>query len=150
MKNFTWGHGVVVALLSFMLFILSMVFLFPNGQKNAEMVSDNYYEEELLYQDVIDAKNRADTVKLRPEYSQDQNGIKITFPKNINNGNAKVNFVLNRTEDKNLDIKKEIILDANNAFLIPSNILVKGSYTLQLTWIKDKNDYRIDYDVAWK
>ncbi len=56
MKNFSWGHGVVIALAAFIIFILSMLFLFPNGQKNSEMVTDNYYEEELQYQDVIDAK----------------------------------------------------------------------------------------------
>jgi hypothetical protein len=47
MKNFSWGHGVVIALAAFIIFILSMMFLFPNGQKNSEMVTDNYYEEEL-------------------------------------------------------------------------------------------------------
>ena len=68
MKKFTWGHGVVIALLVFMAFILSMLFLFPNGQKNSEMVTDNYYEEELKYQDVIDAKKRADNLEEKPVY----------------------------------------------------------------------------------
>lgn len=150
MKNLTWGHGVVVALLSFIVFILSMIFLFPNGQKNSEMVSENYYEEELLYQDVIDAKNRADTVKLKPQYSQDKSGITIKFPENINNNNAKVSFVLNRTDDKNLDIKKDITLNPDNSFSIPAKLLVLGNYTLQLSWIKEKATYRMDYDVIWK
>ncbi len=151
MKKFTWGHGVVAALGAFILFILGMIFLFPLGKKNAEMVSDNYYEEELVYQQVIDAKNRADTLKLRPQYFQDHNGIKITFPENINSNNSTVSFVLNRTEDRNLDInKKSQPLDQKNSFLIPAKVLTKGNYTLRLSWIKDKTDYRIDYDVVWK
>lgn len=150
MKNFTWGHGVFLALASFIIFILSMVFLFPNGQKNSEMVTDKYYEEELQYQNVIDAKERADALKEKPVYSQNASGIGIKFPTEINNTNTKVNFVLNRTDDQNLDIKKEIKLDSSNSFLIPAALLKKGNYTLRLSWIKDKTDYRLDYDVIWK
>ncbi|MDN4012368.1 FixH family protein [Chryseobacterium gambrini] len=150
MKNFNWGHGVIIALASFMIFILSMMFLFPNGQKNSEMVTDNYYEEELKYQDVIDAKKRADELKEKPVYSQNTSGIKITFPKDYNNSNTKVKFVLNRTDDQNLDVHKTVQLDTNQSFLIPAQVLKLGNYTLRLSWTKDKTDYRMDYDVIWK
>jgi hypothetical protein len=150
MKNFSWGHGVVIALFAFIVFILSMLFLFPNGQKNSEMVTDNYYEEELKYQDVIDAKKKADDLQEKPVYSQEKEGIKITFPKEYNNSNTTVKFVLNRTEDQNLDIKKSVQLDAQQSILIPAQVLKVGNYTLRLMWTKDKTDYRMDYDVIWK
>lgn len=150
MKNFSWGHGVVIALFAFIVFILSMLFLFPNGQKNSEMVTDNYYEEELKYQDVIDAKKKADELPEKPVYSQDPKGIKITFPKDYNNSNTTVKFVLNRTDDQNLDIKKSVQLDASQSFIIPSQVLKMGNYTLRLSWTTDKTDYRMDYDVIWK
>lgn len=150
MKNFTWGHGVVVALASFMIFILSMLFLFPNGQKNSEMVTEHYYEEELEYQSVIDSKKRADSLVEKPSFFQDTSGMKIAFPKAYNNGNTEIKFILNRSDDQNLDIKKTVKLEADNSFLIPAHVLVKGNYTLRLNWIKDKTDYRLDYDVIWK
>lgn len=150
MKNFTWGHGIVVALASFIIFILSMLFLFPNGQKNSEMVTDQYYEEELQYQSVIDAKKRADQLEEKPVYSQNTNGITIKFPESIDNSNTEINFVLNRTDDQNLDIKKSVKLDAGNSFTIPAAVLKAGNYTLRLMWKKDKTDYRLDYDVIWK
>ncbi|UWX60127.1 FixH family protein [Chryseobacterium oranimense] len=150
MKNFSWGHGVVIALFAFIAFILSMLFLFPNGQKNSEMVTDNYYEEELKYQDVIDAKKRADDLQEKPVYSQEKSGIKITFPKEYNNTNTTVKFVLNRTDDQNLDIKKSVQLDASQSFTVPGQVLKVGNYTLRLMWTKDKTDYRMDYDVIWK
>lgn len=150
MKNLSWGHGVMIALLAFIIFILSMLFLFPNGQQNSEMVSDNYYEEELLYQQVIDAKGRADKLVNKPVYSQNSSGITIKFPADYSNGNARIKYVLNRTDDKNLDVKKDAVLDENKSFTIPANLLKFGSYTLRLTWVKNKTEYRIDYDVAWK
>ncbi len=56
MKKLNWGHGLAIALGCFIIFILSLIFIFPMGKQNAEMISNNYYEEELQYQDVIDAK----------------------------------------------------------------------------------------------
>jgi hypothetical protein len=98
------------------------MFLFPNGQKNSEMVTDNYYEEELKYQDVIDAKKRADELTGKTCIQPDKSGIKITFPKDYNNSNTTVKFVLNRTDDQNLDIHKSVQLDANQSFTIPAQV----------------------------
>lgn len=150
MKNITWAHGIIFALAAFMIFILSMLFLFPNGQQNSELVTEDYYEEELAYQQVIDAKNAADTLKLKPQYIQNPAGITIKFPENINNNNAKFSYVLNRTDDQNLDLKKTVILDATNTFTIPKSVLVNGNYTLRMSWTKNNTEYRMDYDVIWK
>ncbi|WP_018674679.1 FixH family protein [Riemerella columbina] len=147
--KFSWGHGVVVALASFIIFILYLIFVFSHGQQNSELVSDDYYEEELGYQKVIDAKNNAATLEQIPEYKLNTNGIKISFPKDINNQNSKVRFILYRVDDQRLDIKKDIQLNADNTFLIPSKVLVKGAYILKLMWTKDNKNYQVDYEVLW-
>ena len=150
MKKFTWGHGIVLALAAFIIFILSMIFFFSRGWQNAEMVSEDYYADELAYQQTIDAKQRADQLTEKPEYYQDRNGIKITFPPSVNNNSAKVRFDLFRTDDQRLDVKKDIKLDAQNAIVIPAKILAPGNYTLKLHWNTGGKDYQIDYDVLWK
>ncbi|RQP13751.1 MAG: nitrogen fixation protein FixH [Chryseobacterium sp.] len=149
LKKLNWGHGVVIALGSFILFILFMIFIFPNGQKNSELITDRYYEEELAYQEVIDAKNNADKLEEKPTYHQDRNGIGITFPSAYNNKNTEVSFYLYRTDDSNFDIKKDVELDGANRFVIPSKVLRKGSYTLKLYWTHADVKYEIDYDVEW-
>ena len=148
-KKFTWGHGVAVALGSFIAFILFLVLVFPNGQQNSELVSENYYEDELHYQNVIDAKNNADLLLEKPQYSQSNNGIKIDFPASDLPDLKKANFELFRTDDANLDVKKEVYLEGNS-FTIPKQVISKGSYTLKLKWLKNKKPYQLDYDVLWK
>lgn len=150
MKKFTWAHGIIVAMLSFMLFILGMIFYFTQNWQNAEMVSDNYYEEELNYQQIIDAKNRADALPEQPRYEQTSQGVKLLFPKSFSNANATYHFDLYRTDDKNLDIKKDFQLEADNTFTIPNEVLVPGHYTLKLHWKQEGQDYQKDYDILWK
>ena len=149
-KKFTWGHGIVIALGSFMIFILSMIFIFSRNWQNTEMVSDNYYEEELAYQNIIDAKNNAEALPLKPAYQQLPEGIKITFPEEIKVDNSKVNFHLFRTDDGKLDVWKDLTLDANRSILIPKKILFTGSYTLKIRWEDQQKPYQLDYDLIWK
>lgn len=149
-KKFTWGHGVAVALGSFIIFILFMVLVFPNGQQGSELVSDNYYEDELVYQEVIDGKNNAEKLAEKPRYTQSAAGIKIEFPKSIAADANKVHFDLFRTDDANLDVKKELTLDGTQSFTIPKQVISKGSYTLKVKWKQNKKPYQIDYDVLWK
>lgn len=107
---------MVLALAGFIAFILGMIF-FYTGYQTSEMVSENYYEDELIYQDVIDAKTAAASLAEKPVYTQNADGIRITFPKQFTNANSKFKFFLFRTEDSNLDIKKETELDSNNSIL---------------------------------
>lgn len=149
-KNFTWGHGIVIALGLFMAFILFMIFIFTRGWQNAEMISENYYEDELAYQKVIDAKKNAETLPLKPEFFQNIDGIKIFFKPGNLPDSKRVKFQLFRTDDAKLDVKNEAVLDAQNALQIPKKILIPGSYTLKVTWLQNSKPYQLDYDISWK
>ena len=149
-KNFSWGHGIVVALGSFIIFILYMIIYFGNGMKNAELVSENYYEEELQFQNVIDAKNNADALTVKPVYTQTKAGIRVAFPQEILPDNGKVAFVMYRTDDANFDIKNEEKLNITRSIFIPAKILKPGSYTLKVKWDINKKNYQLDYSLQWK
>lgn len=149
LKKFTWGHGVVVALGAFIIFILSMIFLFSRGQQNSELITDDYYEDELMYQQVIDAKKNAAQLPEKPQYLQNENGISVTFPKEINNSNSVFKIDLHRAENSNLDVVKTAVLDAENKIFIPAKVLVKGNYVLRVHWTTSGKNYQLDYDLIW-
>lgn len=149
-KKFTWGHGIVVALLLFMIFILSMIFIFTQGWQNSEMVSEHYYEDELNYQKVIDAKKNAERLANIPHFEQKKDiGIVITMPSEALPDNKAVHFELFRTDDAQLDVKKDLTTDDNHQFIIPKMILREGSYTLKVRWEYQNTPYQVDYDVLW-
>lgn len=149
-KKFSWGHGVVVALLSFIAFILYMIFAFTRGYQTSELISENYYEDELAYQHVIDAKKNAESKQEQPVYRQLDDKIEIVFPESYQIDNGKVKMELFRTDDANLDVKKELELSSGNSINIPGNVLVPGSYTLKVKWTEHKKPFQIDYNLVWK
>lgn len=149
MKKFTWGHGIVLAMLSFMGFILFMIFVYSSGKQKSELITEDYYEQELAFQDVIDAKNNADALTEKPLYEQNKFQIAITFPKEYTNDNTTFNIHLYRPEDGNLDVESKMTLDYHNRIVIPAKVMKKGDYMLKLKWTKDNKNYQIDYDIVW-
>lgn len=149
LKKFTWGHGVALALGLFIIFILSMIFYFTSTWKNSELITDDYYEAELAYQDVIDAKSLANGLSEKPQYSQDKMGIRITFPQEYNNLNTQFSIDLHRAEDQKLDVIKKMELDGRNSLFIPAAVLAKGNYVLRVHWTRAEKNYQLDYDLVW-
>jgi len=111
MKKFTWGHGIALALACFIGFILYLIFVFPIGKQTSDLVSDNYYQDELEYQKVIDAKKNADQLSQKPFFAQLPYGIRIAFPKETIDAGQQVHFELYSTNDKEKDKKQNVNLD---------------------------------------
>ena len=150
MKKFTWGHGIALALACFIGFILYLIFIFPIGKQTSDLVSDNYYQDELEYQKVIDAKKNADQLSQKPFFAQLPYGIRIAFPKETIDAGQQVHFELYSTNDKEKDKKQNVNLDSNNSFLVPKEMLSTGSYTLKVRWKKSDIEYQVDYELVWK
>lgn len=150
MKKFTWGHGMALALLSFIGFILYLIFIFPIGKQNSELVTENYYEDELDYQKVIDAKKNADELPQKPFIAQLPYGVRIAFPPDIIDANTSVHYELYSTNDKNKDKTGNITLDGNRSFLVPKEMFTVGSYILKVRWNNGNKTYQVDYEIIWK
>ena len=71
-----WGYGIIVVYGCFMAMILSIVFL-STGEK-MDLVTDNYYNEGVDYQKVIDSRRLADALPNKPKFSQSK--LQIVIP----------------------------------------------------------------------
>lgn len=149
--KFTWGHGVILALSCFIIFICTLIFTIEFSKNTFDLVTDNYYEEEINYQKEIDATHNAALLKEKPKIEIiSESGIKIIFPKEFNFTNTTGKFKLFRANSQALDINKnELDLSPSNTLLIPSKVLVNGNYTLKLYWKKDKINYQMEIPITW-
>ncbi|MGM5631684.1 FixH family protein [Apibacter raozihei] len=150
--KFTWAHGIIIALASFIIFISYMVFTIEFSKNSFDLVTDDYYEDEIYFQKEIDAMERAQKLTEKPQVSiLESQGIKITFPKDFTSLNTTGRFQLFRANSKDLDInKKSLDFETGNSILIPVKLLVKGNYVLKLYWEKDKDKYQMEIPIVWK
>ncbi|AFL96933.1 FixH family protein [Ornithobacterium rhinotracheale] len=142
--NFTWGHGVILALVGFMAFILSLIFL---ADTPGDLVSENYYEHSLNYQkETIEAEKNTNALAHKPEVKLQANGINIVFPEEIQPSEGSV--LLMRGAYAKDDVKDTLRL-RNQQQLIPAAKLQKGEYDMELRWKSNGDFYLIKKRIEW-
>lgn len=135
-----WGTGIIIAIIAFMSFILFFVVKMSSNKKYSyDLVSDNYYQKELLYQQEIDATQNAAKLKENITLKRTTEGLLIYFPKDLSSDEIKGKVFLYRPSNKQLDF--EIPISSSNTYLlVPEERLLDGRWNIIIKWkIKDKD-----------
>lgn len=140
-----WGHYIAIALACFMIFILTL--MFTAGDSGHAMVTEDYYEKELTFQNEIDAEKRALALSEKPELTMQANGFVLQFPEELNDAKGEVYLMRNNNEEQ--DVRLPIKLDAKNKMLISSAKLVDGEYEYFLKFKSNNKDYLIKKSIQW-
>ncbi len=140
-----WGHYVAIGLGCFMIFILTL--LFTANDSGHAMVTEDYYEKELTFQNEIDAESNANALPNRPEIKMQANGFVIAFPEEIVAPEGTVYLMRNNNEKQ--DVRLPIKLNQKNEMLVSSAKLVDGEYDLFLKWKVENKEYLVKKSIKW-
>ena len=142
-----WGYKILAFYLSFVALIVFMVF--SAFQYNVNLVTKDYYERELQYQDVIDGgfnlKNRGETVYIN--ISQDD--IQILLPTE-GEGNELTNLEIwfYNESGQHKDIKINEKSTKLNQFTIPmQQDEHKGDYIAKIKWHESGKPYYFEKKI---
>ncbi len=136
-----WGTGIVIAFICFIGFILFFVIKMSTNKKyEHDLVTEDYYKEELLYQKDIDKQNNAKSLKQNITYSKTTEGIIIQFPKDFEVKNITGKVFLYRPSNKQLDFEISISL-SKTYLLIPDKRLVDGRWNIKIDWQYNGKSY---------
>jgi hypothetical protein len=137
-----WGTGIAIFLFAFIVFILSFVYkTFTNDKYDHHLVSDDYYKDEINYQQEIDALDNAKKLNTHVKIENTAQGIKITFPTDNKIIEGTVQF--QRASDIKLDLTIPINLE-NNTLIIKDEKLVKGIYNVKIVWSANNTKYQFN------
>ena len=136
-----WGTGIVIAIVLFISFILSFVYktIFIDEYEH-HLVSEDYYKDELHYQEEIDKMNNANYLLENVSLTNTAKGIIIHFPedKDFNKIEGKINFL--RRSNEKLDFERDIDL-TSSSMLIEDKMLVPGKWEIKVDWKYDGEEY---------
>jgi hypothetical protein len=134
----SWGHKIAVVYLLFVAGILFLVFKANNEE--FDLVTPNYYDEELKCQDVIDQKQRASSLSALPVVSFENGEVTIQFPEELANKELKGELYLYRPSDAKKDIRKAFVTK-NTRLKIALPTINSGLYDIKLSWQADGQSY---------
>jgi hypothetical protein len=130
----SWGHKILFVYLAFVVGILFLVF--KANQEKFDLVTPNYYDAELKFQNVIDQKQRVAELSAPPKISHSVNTVSIQLPGEFLNKEVKGQLYLYRPSDATKDIKTSFITSKSFAE-IALNQNLSGAYDLKLSWLAD-------------
>lgn len=142
--KFNWGVGITIVIIAFMTFILSFVYKAANTSN--DLTSEDYYEQEINYQETIDAKSNAVNLKDDFKFTQSADYFIIAFPESvtgIEEGN--VHFYRPEDADKDKHFKLEL---SNGMMAFPKSNLIAGGYQVKVYWTNAGKHYLIEEKIS--
>jgi nitrogen fixation protein FixH len=147
--KFTWPMGIVLALASFMIFILSYVYKATFVKKyDHHLVSEHYYKDELNYQAEIDKLERASNLKQNIVVEHKNNGLLIKFPTEFKSSDIKGTINFQRPSNNKLDFQIPINL-TENEFMVGNNKLVEGIWNVKIDWYVGKQTFLLKQTLSY-
>ena len=127
----SWGHKILVLYLSFVLGIIFLVY--KASQEKFDLVTSNYYDAELKFQNVINDKARVAELSAPPKITHSVNSVRIQFPGEFLNKQLQGELYLYRPSAASKDFRKKFSTDRN---FIDINLEknFSGSYEIKLSW----------------
>lgn len=133
-----FGGKIVILYLSFVALIVSLVTLCY--KQDVELVSDDYYAQEITFQEKIDASNNEKKLKSSIQHTVLKDEIILIADSTLFNKDFTGTITLFRPSDSKLDVTYPMNF-INNEQIIPKNDLVRGAYKLQLSWVSHQKKY---------
>ncbi len=136
-SNF-WPYGIVAAFLIFCSFMIG--FAVYSSQHKTELVADDYYDQEIQYQQVIDGKKRLSTLSRPVKVTASAEQILIEIPDELMQADSgHIRFY--RPSNENWDFRAEWVVFQAGSYSLPASDFVSGPYQLVMQAYKDGDLY---------
>ncbi len=143
-----WGTGIVIAFILFIGFIMFFVIKMNTDEYDHDLVTEEYYKEELEYQKNIDKESNARKLSTNVKWEKTTEGLRIEFPAELDFKEINGKVFLYRPSNKQLDLEVPISL-SNHYLLIPDDSLLDGRWNIYVDWQYKGVDYLFKEEILY-
>lgn len=147
-SSMSWGtkifilYGGFVALIAFLV-VSSM-------RQNVDLVTEDYYQQELQYQTRIDQTDAAIKSGFSPAIVVNDSHVNIVFPDTVRSLGVAGEVVFYRPDNKALDYSENISLDNTGKMSLARSNFSTGMYQAKILWQSSGKDYYYESTVHIK
>ncbi|WP_339624494.1 FixH family protein [uncultured Winogradskyella sp.] len=144
-----WGTAIVIAFVCFISFIMYFVISMSiNTKYDHDLVVEDYYGQELKFQNDIDKEAHSKTLKTNVSWKKTDQGVVIHFPKELDFNLITGKVFLYRPSNKQLDFETPISL-SNYNLLIPDKRLLDGRWNIKVDWKYNTKSYLYKTEISY-
>jgi hypothetical protein len=134
-----WGIKILALYLGFVGLILTLVSMAM--RQNVDLVSKDYYEQELKFQQKINKINHSKSLKEPLSWELKQGLLVLKFPEQFKGQTISGNIYFFRPSDAAMDKTITLPKDTSTVLTITTKQLNKGLYKMQINWQADTTEY---------
>lgn len=140
-KKFTyWPYAIVIGLVSFMGYII--FFVIQAMSQDVDLVSKDYYAQEIAFQDQIDRVRRTQALgDVMLDYNADAKNILLQMPATYREKSLSGTITLFRPSDDKLDKQLPMQLGRDQSQLIEVADMEKGLWKLRVNFSDGQEAY---------
>lgn len=144
-----WGTGLVIGMVLFISFILYFVVqIMTDDKHDYDLVVDDYYSREMVYQDELDAESNSHSLEKNIVGKRTESGWLLTFPEDFDGAKISGTVSMYRPSNKKLDFDLPLEMNGNQ-FLIPGTRMVTGRWNTIVTWKYEGKTYRFTDKITY-
>ncbi len=134
-----WGVRIIIGFSVFCLSTIAVVIFFMT--QKVDVVTENYYEKELKYQDQIDKVNRTRALRDTLKINNTGKELIIKFPNTPDKAQGKDFILFYRPSDNSKDLKIPVMTDSLNSQVVSTERLQRGYWKVQINWTSGGKEY---------
>lgn len=136
-----WPMGIAIIYVIFVLLLVAFA-VFSRFQ-SVDLVTEDYYDQEIKYQQQI---NRIERARSLPEpvnwiYDKQKGALTVQFPPQFDPLKVKGNVLFFRPSDAKQDKLVALNLSSNGTQLISTENLTPGFWKIKIFWKVENNEY---------
>jgi hypothetical protein len=140
-----WPYGII---LTFILFISATVGLVVMAcAQKADLVSPDYYEQEIRFQSHLDRTARTETLGALVSYRPDIRKVWIELPKSMTSEKPVGQISLYRPSAAGLDRHIPFEPDAQGIQVLDASALAPGFWKVRVAWTSAGQDYFLERSI---
>jgi|SRR5688572_18574051 hypothetical protein len=139
-----WGRWIIVSFILFAMFIGTLVVICV--RQDTPLVSKQYYQEELDYQNQIDRIENANALVESPDITIVKDSLRITYIRFSEMENGKIKLF--RPSDPRLDRQYDVPSSTQESQAFSIRDLQKGLYKARLLWEQDGKEFYLEKTIV--
>jgi len=143
--KFNWGTGIMFICIGFVLLCITAAVIFMN--QDVELVSNNYYDKEIRYQDKINILRHTRDLHADVNIESSFNIITLHFPGAIKSISRTGDIIFFRPSGEKNDFKIKVSPDSDGTQIISSEKLKKGLWKIAVDWKSDDNQFYTEKSI---
>jgi hypothetical protein len=144
--TFNWGHKLTIGFMAFATMIIYLVV--QSMHTKYDLVSKEYYKEELNYQQVIDGTSRANQLSSRATVTQTNDQLIIELPAEMKQKAITGSLLFYSADNAQKDKTIPLQVDGNGMQTIDSRAFIPGNYTAKIRWESNGEQYYTEVAVT--